>query len=89
LNDPKVVEAAEGFVRIIIRRPHAYTFLQDLFEDRGGVTAGTPAGCTLGDGSNAPLPGVYILDAQGKFEAGVGLAEEGALKKLRAALAGS
>lgn len=29
INDADVVKAAEGFVRIIIRRPHAYKFAND------------------------------------------------------------
>lgn len=56
-------------MRLIIRRPHAYFFIGDLFEDRGGIKSATPAGCTLADGSIAPLPGIYLLDADGSFVA--------------------
>jgi hypothetical protein len=28
LDDPAVVQASEKFVRVIVRRPHAYRFLQ-------------------------------------------------------------
>jgi len=60
-----VVRASVDFVRVIVRRPHAYFFIEDLFEDRGGIRSATPAGCRLADGSTAPLPGLYFLDADG------------------------
>lgn len=69
---------------MIIRRPHAYFFINDLFEDRGGIKAATPAGCTLADGSTAPLPGVYVLDAEGKIEGSSAVTREGLLKLLGA-----
>jgi len=64
-----VVRAAEDYVRIIVRRPHAYFFIGDVFADRGGIQSATPQGCTLADGSSAPLPGIYVLDSDGKYEA--------------------
>ena len=72
------MRAADGYVRVIVRRPHAYFFLQDLFEDRGGMRSATPAGCTLADGTTAPLPGIYFLDAEGGFLESVALASANA-----------
>ena len=69
MNDPRVVQASDAYVRIIIRRPHAYFFLGEVFKEFGGVKTGTPTGCVLGDGSTAPLPGLYVLHSSGGFEA--------------------
>ena len=84
-----MVQAADDYVRVIIRRPHAYFFLGDLFRDRGGLKGATPSGSTLGDGSAAPLPGVYVLDSQGKFEASTGLTGSADRDELVRILAGS
>lgn len=54
-------------MRIIVRRPHAYFFITDLFKDRGGIQTATPQGTTLTDVSSAPLPGIYVLDSDGKY----------------------
>ncbi len=72
------MRAADGYVRIIVRRPHAYFFLADLFEDRGGMRSATLAGSTLADGTTAPLPGIYLLDAEGGFLESVALASANA-----------
>jgi hypothetical protein len=62
LNDQKVVDAARDAVRIIIRRPHAYTFkMMHPF---------------------ATIPGVTMLDANGKFVGSVGLPSKGAVDEL-------
>ena len=73
-----MVRLADDFVRIIIRRPHAYFFLKDLFGSSQGFT----------DGST-PLPGVYVLDPKGKFQTSVGIAVEDAKDRLIEALGGS
>lgn len=73
-------------MRIIIRRPHAYFFIQDAFESEGGITSATPAGCKLGDGSTAPLPGVYLLDGEGVVLERVALVEGDARDTLLGAL---
>lgn len=69
-------------MRVIVRRPHAYFFIADLFEDRGGIKSATPGGCTLADGSTAPLPGIYVLDSDGRFEASSEVSEAAILKLL-------
>jgi hypothetical protein len=68
-----VVRAADGYARVIIRRPHAYFFLQDTFDERGGIRSATPAGCVLADGTTAPIPGIYLLDENGEFLESVAL----------------
>lgn len=42
-----MIEASRAFVRIILRRPHAYEFRKSY--------------------KDAPIPGMVILDAEGKF----------------------
>ena len=69
-------------MRIIIRRPHAYFFLGEQFKDQGGVASGTPQGCVLGDGTPVPIPGAYILNADGDVEASVALAGKDARREL-------
>jgi hypothetical protein len=54
-------------VRIIIRRPHAYSFLNETFSGEGGIASATPAGCVTDDGTLLPLPGLYLLDSEGDF----------------------
>ncbi len=73
-------------MRVLIRRPHAYFFLDAQFEDQGGVATGTPQGCVLGDGTPVPIPGIYILSSEGATEASVALAASNARKKLLEAL---
>ncbi len=82
-----MVRAAEDFVRVVIRRPHAYTFLQELFESRGGIQSATPAGCRIADGTTAPLPGIYFLDATGEFLESVALMDALARVDLLGAMA--
>ncbi len=62
MNDQKVVDAARDAVRIIIRRPHAYTFkMMHPF---------------------ATIPGVTMLDGDGKFVGSVALPSRGAVEEL-------
>ena len=60
-------------MRIIIRRPHAYLFIDEIFKAQGGIRSATPGGCKLADGSIAPLPGVYFLNEEGDHVNNVGL----------------
>ncbi len=73
-------------MRVIVRRPHAYFFLDAQFEDQGGVASGTPQGCVLGDGTPVPSPGVYVLSADGDVEGSVALAGKNAREELLKAL---
>jgi hypothetical protein len=66
LHDPAVVRATKDYVRVIIRRPNAYIFLNQTFEQEGGVVSATPAGCVTEDGTVLPLPGLYVLDSEGQ-----------------------
>ena len=60
LGDAKVVEATGAFVRLILRRPHAYKFSADH--------------------GDTPIPGLVVLDAEGKVVASLPLPAEDAAK---------
>jgi len=49
LADPLVGKASEKFIRVIVRRPHAYEFRQKF------------------RGREVPIPGIVMLDANGKL----------------------
>ena len=53
-------------MRVLVRRPHAYWFLNATFADEGGIASATPVGCVTGDGTELPLPGLYVVDSEGK-----------------------
>ena len=63
LDDVNIVEGSEPFVRVIIRRPHAYWFLEEIAgNDRGaGRVLATPSGLDL-DGKLLPIPGIFFID---------------------------
>lgn len=69
MNDPEVVRATDEYVRVIVRRPHAYFFLNEIFAAEGGIASATPAGCLTADGTELPLPGLYVVDSEGEFVA--------------------
>lgn len=56
LGDAKVIEAANGFVRLVLRRPHAYKFSADH--------------------GDTPIPGLVVLDADGKVVGSLALPAE-------------
>ncbi len=64
LGDAEIVMGSEPFVRIIIRRPHAYWFLEDI----GGAdkatdsVLATPRGLTISGGELLPIPGIFFID---------------------------
>lgn len=89
MNDPAVVDAAQDFVRIIIRRPHAYFFLERAFADAGGIESGIPAGCRIADGTLAPLPGLYLVSAEGEVENRIALTQSTTPQELVGALSAS
>lgn len=59
------MEAAQDWVRILIRRPHAYSFLDQTYAAEGGIASAAPAGCVTANGTELPLPGLYLLDESG------------------------
>ncbi|MFT7485572.1 MAG: hypothetical protein ACI9F9_001422 [Candidatus Paceibacteria bacterium] len=65
MNDPEVLRASEDYVRILLRRPHAYFFRDNLYRGMLGVRMDELRGPILSDGSLPPIPGVYVLDADG------------------------
>ena len=79
-----MIRAADDYVRIIIRRPHAYIFLRELYANRRGVKFDTPQGGTLADGIVVPLPGIYVLNADGKVQASSAISKPELLKALGA-----
>lgn len=60
LGDAKVVEATGAFVRLVLRRPHAYKFSADH--------------------GDTPIPGLVVLDAEGKVAASLALPAEDTAK---------
>ena len=86
-----MVRAARAYVPVIIRRPHAYDFLRNAFGDRvdgsGNGSADVRAsasGIQVGE-LELPIPGFYVLDAQGRVLEKTGLASvEDVLALLRA-----
>jgi hypothetical protein len=83
LNDPNVIQASKNLVRVIVRRPHAYFFIKDKLAPKTSPTMkGTPAGVTFSDGTVAPLPGAYLMNAEGVVEASVALSNRDAKSKL-------
>ena len=81
--DRRVIEGSQGFVSIIIRRPHAYWFLTDL---GGGEQAArninaTPAGVVIDGGDLLPIPSLFFLDADKNVLGRVALTDDGARDK--------
>ena len=71
-----MVRAAEVYVPVIIRRPHAYDFLMQEYADQVDASEearGTEAGIQVGE-LVLPIPGFYVLDASGTVRAKAGLA---------------
>ncbi|MEE8458482.1 MAG: PDZ domain-containing protein [Phycisphaerales bacterium] len=83
VHDPRVIAASQDFVRIIIRRPHAYWFLMDLggADDDSRSISATPAGVVIDGGDLLPIPSFYFLDADKQVLGNVALADDGALDK--------
>ncbi len=84
VDDPLVVEGAQGFVTVIIRRPHAYWFLEKIagLNRQTDTIIATPRGLELPKGGTLPIPGIYFLDADQAVLGEVALAEPGARRKL-------
>ena len=64
-------------MRVLIRRPHAYWFLQqypDLLESLFRPAPGdAPPGVIVVDGTKAPIPGFVFLSAAGELQGMVAL----------------
>lgn len=56
------MEAAGDYVRLLIRRPHAYWFLEATYGESGGLGTAEPSGARTGSGERLPLPGLYVLE---------------------------
>ena len=79
--------ATRAYVSVIIRRPHAYDFLLQEFNDcveGAEEVRGGDSGLQIGE-LELPIPGFYVLDADGKVLGKAGLASvENVLALLRA-----
>ena len=62
VDDPRLIAAAQGAVRVIIRRPHAYKFKDEH--------------------ARAPIPGLVVLDADGKLVGVVPLPAKDAVERV-------
>jgi len=84
VDDPRVVEGSRDFVSIIIRRPHAYWFLQDIGSNgRMSLSVrGTPDGLYINDDDLLPIPSLFFLDADRTVLGNVALAEPAARDKV-------
>ena len=77
-----MVRAADPFVRVLVRRPHAYFFLGEYLAPEGSRMSGAVDGVTLDDGTRLPIPGVYVLDSTGEPLARAGLLGADAMDRL-------
>ena len=77
------MRATDEYVRVIIRRPHAYWFLIDLNggEDAARNINATPAGVVIDDGDLLPIPSLFFLDADKNVLGHVALVDDGAREK--------
>ena len=84
VHDPRVVAGSQDFVRIIIRRPHAYWFLMDVGggDDTSRSISATPAGVVIDDGDLLPIPSFFFLDSDKQVLGNVALAEPAAGEKV-------
>jgi len=82
VNDPRIVEGSQNFVRIIIRRPHAYWFLFELDgEEEPMSVSATPEGVVINQGDLLPIPSFFFIDPDRNVLGNVGLAQPDALAK--------
>jgi hypothetical protein len=83
VHDPRVIAGSQDFIRIIIRRPHAYWFLMDLGggDDDSRSISATPAGVIIDGGDLLPIPSFFFLDADKNVLGNVALADDGATAK--------
>lgn len=76
-------------MRVLVRRPHAYTFLGEYLAPADSQMTGAVDGVTLEDGTRLPIPGVYVLDSSGDPLGRVSLLAEDAAEQLRDLLGGA
>ena len=74
---------------VIVRRPHAYQFLVERFAGESYAeddVKGSEAGLVI-RGKELPIPGLYVLDADGKVLGHAGLLQADARAAVLALLA--
>ena len=80
MSDPEILRASERYVSVIVRRPHAYQFLVERFAGESPTedeVSGSEAGMLIRR-QELPIPGLYVLDADGEVLGQAGLLQEGA-----------
>ena len=82
VDDPQIVEGSQDFVRIIIRRPHAYWFLSELGREQEPMSvSATPAGVVIDGGNLLPIPSFFFIDPDQNVLGNIALAQPDALPK--------
>lgn len=84
-----MVRASEGFVRILIRRPHAYQFVERHVRVGAELASADESGVVFVDGATAPIPGIYVLDADERILGSASLLAADAKETLLRALEAS
>jgi len=75
------------YVTLIIRRPHAYWFLEHVSDpNETASVAAIPSGLRLSSGVVLPIPSVFVLDGDGEVLDQVALADSNAASLLRQTL---
>jgi len=68
-------------VTIIIRRPHAYWFLELGREEEPMSVSATPAGVVIDGGDLLPIPSFFFIDPDQNVLGNIALAQPDALPK--------
>jgi len=78
---------AERYVTLIIRRPHAYWFLEQVSDlDENAQILALPSGLKLSNGELLPIPSVFVLDAKRNVIDRIALTDTNAGRTLRQTL---
>ena len=82
-----IVRLSERYVTLIIRRPHAYWFLEQVSDlGENAAVLAIPSGLKLPSGEILPIPSVFVLDGDREVLAQVALADSNAASLLRETL---
>ena len=86
----EIAQLADRYVTLIIRRPHAYWFLEQVSGlDANAQILALPSGLKLSNGEVLPIPSVFVLNAQRDVIDRVALADGNAANALQRTLATS
>ena len=88
LAGDEIAQLAARYVTLIIRRPHAYWFLEQVSDvGADAKILALPSGLKLSNGEVLPIPSVFVLDAERKVIDRVALADGSAASTLPRMLA--